>query len=81
MPYPSVTKSLHHEMELVVAIGRGGRNIAVADALSHVPRAAGLFRLILDVAAGHIQAGAIAPDMGKCIRHGDIAPAAPDGDH
>jgi fumarylpyruvate hydrolase len=36
MPYPSVTKSLHHEMELVVAIGRGGRNIAVADALSHV---------------------------------------------
>ncbi|MFN9095268.1 MAG: fumarylacetoacetate hydrolase family protein, partial [Alphaproteobacteria bacterium] len=35
-PYPSVTKSLHHEMELVVAIGRGGRNIAVADALSHV---------------------------------------------
>ncbi|MFO0197771.1 MAG: fumarylacetoacetate hydrolase family protein, partial [Alphaproteobacteria bacterium] len=36
MPYPSVTKSLHHEMELVVAIGRGGRNIAAADALSHV---------------------------------------------
>jgi fumarylpyruvate hydrolase len=36
MPYPSVTKSLHHEMELVVAIGRGGRNISVADALSHV---------------------------------------------
>lgn len=36
MPYPSVTKSLHHEMELVVAIGRGGKNIAVADALAHV---------------------------------------------
>ena len=36
MPYPSVTKSLHHEMELVVAIGTGGKNIAVADALKHV---------------------------------------------
>lgn len=36
MPYPTVTKSLHHEMELVVAIGKGGKNIAVADALNHV---------------------------------------------
>jgi fumarylpyruvate hydrolase len=36
MPYPPVSKSLHHEMELVVAIGTGGRNIAVADALKHV---------------------------------------------
>ncbi|UPY38092.1 fumarylacetoacetate hydrolase family protein [Sediminicoccus sp. KRV36] len=36
MPYPTVTKSLHHEMELVVAIGIGGKNIAIADALKHV---------------------------------------------
>jgi len=36
MPYPSQTKELHHEMELVVAIGTGGTNIAVADALNHV---------------------------------------------
>ena len=36
MPYPTVTKSLHHEMELVVAIGTGGKNNAVADALKHV---------------------------------------------
>jgi fumarylpyruvate hydrolase len=36
MPYPSVTKSLHHEMELVVAIGTGGSDIGVADALKHV---------------------------------------------
>ena len=33
MPYPSVTKSLHHEMELVVAIGTGGVNISIEDAL------------------------------------------------
>jgi fumarylpyruvate hydrolase len=36
MPYPSMTKSLHHEMELVVAIGTGGTDIAQADALAHV---------------------------------------------
>lgn len=36
MPYPTVTKSLHHEMELVVAIGTGGTNISIEDALKHV---------------------------------------------
>jgi fumarylpyruvate hydrolase len=36
MPYPPATSSLHHEMELVVAIGTGGANIAAADALKHV---------------------------------------------
>jgi len=34
--YPSLTKSFHHEIELVVAIGQGGRNIAAADAFKHV---------------------------------------------
>ncbi len=34
--YPSLTKNLHHEIELVVAIGTGGRNISAADALRHV---------------------------------------------
>ncbi len=36
MPYPPLTHNLHHEVELVVAIGVGGRDIAVADAASHV---------------------------------------------
>jgi fumarylpyruvate hydrolase len=36
MPYPGETSNLHHEIELVVAIGKGGRNIAAADAFSHV---------------------------------------------
>ncbi len=36
MPYPSLTKNLHHEIELVVAIGKGGANIQPADALAHV---------------------------------------------
>ena len=36
LPYPSLTANLHHEIELVVAIGKGGKNIAAADALSHI---------------------------------------------
>ena len=36
MPYPSLTGNLHHEIELVVAIGKGGRAIAAAHALEHV---------------------------------------------
>ncbi len=34
--YPPLTADLHHEVELVVAIGAGGRDIARADALAHV---------------------------------------------
>ena len=36
IPYPSQTQNLHHEIELVVAIGIGGRNIRAADAHRHV---------------------------------------------
>ncbi|MEY5027865.1 MAG: Fumarylpyruvate hydrolase [Pseudomonadota bacterium] len=36
MPYPSLTQNLHHEVELVVAIGKGGRNIPAQQALQHV---------------------------------------------
>jgi fumarylpyruvate hydrolase len=36
VPYPPKTANYHHEIELIVAIGEGGRDIAVADALKHV---------------------------------------------
>jgi fumarylpyruvate hydrolase len=35
-PYPSQTKDVHHEMELVVALGKGGTNIPEANALDYV---------------------------------------------
>jgi fumarylpyruvate hydrolase len=35
-PYPSLTRDMHHEVELVVALKSGGRNIPVAKALDHV---------------------------------------------
>ena len=36
IPYPQDTEDLHHEGELVVAIGTGGTDIASSDALTHV---------------------------------------------
>ncbi len=36
MAYPPLTHNLHHEIELVVAIGTGGRNIAAAHAARHI---------------------------------------------
>ena len=36
LPYPSLTHNLHHEIELVAAIGVGGKDIAVEAALAHV---------------------------------------------
>jgi fumarylpyruvate hydrolase len=36
IPYPLLTENLHHEVELVVAIGRGGKHIPVEKALSHI---------------------------------------------
>ena len=36
MPYPSLTKNLHHEIELVAAIGIGGKDIQAADAFKHI---------------------------------------------
>ncbi|CAN1567788.1 MhpD 2-keto-4-pentenoate hydratase/2-oxohepta-3-ene-1,7-dioic acid hydratase (catechol pathway) [Rhabdaerophilaceae bacterium] len=36
LPYPPGTSDYHHEGELVVALGKGGKDIAEADAMDHV---------------------------------------------
>ena len=36
MPYPPATRELHHEMELVVALGGGGANVTEDDAMGLV---------------------------------------------
>jgi fumarylpyruvate hydrolase len=36
LAYPGLTHNLHHEVELVVAIGTGGSNIPAAQAASHI---------------------------------------------
>lgn len=35
-PYPGMSRDVQHEIELVVAIGRGGRDISALQALDHV---------------------------------------------
>jgi fumarylpyruvate hydrolase len=36
IPYPQMTSDLHHEIEMIVAIGKGGADIPVGKALEHV---------------------------------------------
>lgn len=58
MPYPTMTSDLHHEMELVVALGSGGSDIAEADAMKHVwGYAAGLDMTRRDIQAEAKKAG------------------------
>ena len=79
-PYPPATSDLHHEMELVVAIGAGGAEIDGAHALDHIfGYAAGLDMTRRDLQAAAKKAGR--PwDMSKGFDQsapiGDIAPAA-----
>jgi fumarylpyruvate hydrolase len=62
--YPTLTSSLHHEIELVVAIGTGGRDIAAADAHRHIFG----YAVGLDLTRRDLQA-----DMKKQGRPWDIA--------
>lgn len=36
MAYPKLTHNLHHELELVIALGRGGENISKEEAAAHI---------------------------------------------
>ena len=36
IPYPKLTEDLHHEIELVIAIQKGGSNIQKSDVMDHV---------------------------------------------
>jgi len=36
IPYPAKTANLHHEIELVVAIGKGGKDIPETEAAAHI---------------------------------------------
>ncbi|GAB0119301.1 fumarylacetoacetate hydrolase family protein [Acidisoma sp. 7E03] len=80
MPYPPQTEDLHHEIELVVAIGTGGANIPAAQAKSHVwGYAAGIDMTRRDLQGAAKKAGK--PwDMGKGFDHsapiGEMVPAS-----
>ncbi len=84
IPYPSLTKDLHHEIELVVAIGTGGRNIKAADAHKHIyGYAVGLDMTRRDL-QGEMKKQGRPWDIGKGFDKsgpiGPITPAAQAGD-
>ncbi|MFC3127612.1 fumarylacetoacetate hydrolase family protein [Pseudoroseomonas globiformis] len=59
IPFPTQTEDFHHEIELVVAIGKGGKNITEAEALNHVYG----YAIGLDMTRRDIQA--VAKKMGR----------------
>ncbi len=84
MPYPPLTKNLHHEIELVVAIGQGGKNIKATDAFSHIyGYAVGLDMTRRDL-QGEMKKQGRPWCIGKAFDHsapmGPITPAAQAGD-
>ena len=84
MPYPALTNDLHHEVELVAAIGQGGHNIAVEQALQHVfGYAVGLDMTRRDLQNDLRQNGrpwCIAKGFEQSAPIGPIVPAAQAGD-
>jgi fumarylpyruvate hydrolase len=84
IPYPTLTKNLHHEIELVVAIGTGGKNIKAADAHKHVyGYAVGLDMTRRDL-QGDMKKQGRPWEIGKSYDHsapiGPITPVAQAGD-
>ena len=79
-PYPDASSDVHHEIELVVAIGQGGKDIAVERALDHVYG----YALGLDMTRRDRQSEAKKAgrpwEVGKAFEHSapmtDIVPAA-----
>lgn len=80
VPYPPRTENFHHEIELAIALGRGGTNVAAADALDLVFG----YATSVDLTRRDQQAAAKEAgrpwDMSKGFDHsapiGPIAPAA-----
>jgi fumarylpyruvate hydrolase len=75
LPYPSLTSNLHHEIELVVAIGQGGRQITVEAAQQHVFG----YAVGLDMTRRDLQNDMKAQGRPWCIGKGfdDSAPIGP----
>ena len=71
LPYPTLTQDLHHEIELVVAMGKGGRNIAAGDAMQHIWG----YAVGLDMTRRDLQAEAKKQGRPWCIAKGFDASA------
>jgi fumarylpyruvate hydrolase len=82
-PYPAKSRDVHHEIELVVALSRGGENIPLSDAQTCVfGYAAGLDMTRRDL-QGECKKHGRPWEIGKAFEHsapiGDIVPASRSG--
>ena len=82
-PYPAKSRDVHHEIELVVALSRGGENIPLSDAQTRVfGYAAGLDMTRRDL-QGECKKHGRPWEIGKAFEHsapiGDIVPASRSG--
>lgn len=84
VPYPPGTRDLHHEVELVVAIGKGGVNIAADDAARHIwGYAVGIDMTRRDLQQAMRQAGKpweIGKTFERCTPVGPIVPIGDTGE-
>ncbi|MCP1675163.1 fumarylpyruvate hydrolase [Natronocella acetinitrilica] len=79
-PYPAASQDVHHEVELVVALSRGGRDISASQALACVWG----YAVGIDMTRRDLQAAAKAAgrpwEVGKAFEHsapcGSLAPVA-----
>ena len=81
LPFPTCTADLHHEVELVVALGAGGSDIAVADAAALIfGHAVGIDLTRRDLQATAKKAGRpwdMAKGFDRSAPIGPLAPGAP----
>lgn len=79
IPYPTKTADFHHEVELVLAIGQGGRNIPVDQAEDHIWG----YAVGLDMTRRDIQGGGLPWEIAKSFDHsfpvGPITPISQTG--
>ena len=75
MRYPTHTTDLHHEIEMVVAIGKGGRDIKAADATAHIFG----YAVGIDMTRRDLQAAAKKQGRPWCVAKGfdESAPIGP----
>ena len=74
IPYPTKTSDFHHEVELVLAIGRGGRNISVDKAEEHIWG----YAVGLDMTRRDIQGGGLPWEIAKSFDHSfPVGPITP----
>jgi fumarylpyruvate hydrolase len=79
IPYPTKTSNYHHEVELVLAVGKGGRNIPADEAESHIWG----YAVGLDMTRRDIQGGGLPWEVAKSFDNsfpvGAITPVSATG--